>query len=145
AILYECLTGAPPFEAATPLLTLQQVLHTEPVPPSRRRAGLAHDLETICLKCLRKEPARRYRSAETLAEDLRRFLEDRPILARPAGPLERLWRWGRRNPLVAGLAAALLLALVGGLAGVTWKWREAERQRQLAEEEATHKRRVLYA
>jgi WD40 repeat protein len=145
AILYELLTGRPPFQGATPLETLLLVTGQEPVPPSGLRPGVPRDLETICLKCLAKELAHRYASADALADDLRRFLEDRPILARPAGQLERLWRWGRRNPLVAALAAALLLTLVGGLTSVTWKWREAEWQRQLAEEEATHKRRVLYA
>ncbi len=104
AILYELLTGRPPSRGATVLETLQQVKTVEPVPPTRLVPGTPRDLETIALKCLQKDPAKRYSSADALAEDLRRFLEDRPIRARRPGPVERLVRWGRRN---RGLAAAL--------------------------------------
>src|SRR5690606_31059443 len=83
AVLYEVLTGRPPFRGETPHETTQLVIHTEPVPPRDLRPGLPRDLETIVLACLRKEPGRRYASAAALAEDLRRFLEGRPILARP--------------------------------------------------------------
>ena len=121
AILYEAITGRPPFRAESSLDTLQQVLAVEVVPPSRLVSRLPRDLETICLKCLEKEPTRRYATAEALAEDLRRFRLGRPIAARPAGPLERAWRWCRRNPGVAiltGSVAGLLVAGVIGLAAV---------------------------
>jgi hypothetical protein len=113
SILYAMLTGRPPFLAATPLDTLMQLLHDEPVAPSQLQPRISRDIETICLKCLQKEPARRYASALELAEDLRRLLNKEPVLARPVGRVERLWRWCRRRPLVAGLSAlAAGLALV---------------------------------
>jgi serine/threonine-protein kinase len=134
AVLYELLTGRPPFRAETPLETLRQVLSEEPVPPGRLHPKLARDLETICLKCLQKDPARRYATVAALADDLRRFLGGEPILARPVGRVERSWRWCRRNPAVATLLAASLLILAAGLAGITWQWWRAERQRTLAEQ-----------
>jgi WD40 repeat protein/serine/threonine protein kinase len=114
AVLYELVTGRPPFNAATPLDTLLQVVGDEPVPPSQLNSKVPLDLETICLKCLQKEPARRYLSAEDLAEDLRRFQANEPIRARPVGRLEKLSRWCRRNPAVAGLIAAVMVTLLAG-------------------------------
>ena len=104
-----------------------------PERPSQLNPRVPRDLEIICLKCLEKEPARRYSSAQALAEDLDRWLNDLPILARPVGAVTRTVMWCRRNKALASLAALLLLALVGGLAGVTWKWREADRERAKAE------------
>jgi hypothetical protein len=113
-VLYEALTGRPPFLAETTLQTVLQVQAQEPVPPRRLQPKVPRDLETVCLKCLQKEPARRYASAEALAEDLRRFRAGEPIQARPVGPVERLGRWCRRNPALAaagGLAATALVAV----------------------------------
>jgi WD40 repeat protein/serine/threonine protein kinase len=115
AILYELLTGRPPFRGETATDTLLQVLTGDPVPPSRLRPGLPRDLEVVCLKCLEKEPGRRYRTAAALAEELGRFLAREPIQARPLSAPARLWRWCRRKPALAtasGLAAVALVAVI---------------------------------
>jgi WD40 repeat protein len=105
ATLYELLTGRPPFKAATPLDTILQVIGEDPVPPRTLQPKLPRDLETVCLKCLQKEPSRRYGSAQELADDLRRFQEGKPILARPVGRLEKAAKWARRRPAAAALVA----------------------------------------
>lgn len=114
AILYTLLTGRPPFQGTTAVETVRMVVATQPVPPSHLQPRLPIDLETVCLKCLNKETSRRYASAGELADDLHRFLTGKPILARPTGSVEKTWRWCRRNPVVAGLSAGLLTALVCG-------------------------------
>jgi WD40 repeat protein len=130
AILYEALTGRPPFKATTALETVQQVCTQEPVPPSRLQPHLPRDLEIICLKCLAKAPQHRYGSANALAEDLERWLRNEPIAARPVGQTERLWRWARRQPGMAFLGAAVLGLLVA-VAVISllsaWQARAAER------------------
>jgi tetratricopeptide (TPR) repeat protein len=133
AILYECLTGRPPFKAATPLDTVLQVIHDDPVPVRRLQPKVPHDLETVCLKCLEKEPERRYPTAQELADDLRRFLAGEPVLARPVGALGRGLRWARRNPRVAGLLALLAAVVVGGFTIVAWEYRQARQQQEIAE------------
>jgi WD40 repeat protein len=135
AILYELLTGRPPFRAATAMDTLLQVLSEEPVPPRRLQPQLPRDLETICLKCLHKEPARRYASARALAEDLRRFQNGEPIQARPVSRAERAWKWARRRPAVAALWVALLVLGTAAFAGTTALWLRAERALELEAEQ----------
>jgi tetratricopeptide (TPR) repeat protein/tRNA A-37 threonylcarbamoyl transferase component Bud32 len=132
-ILYQLLTGELPFRGVTRMV-LQQVQFDEPRPPRRLNDKVPHDLETITLKCLAKEPAHRYATAEALALDARRWLGGAPIHARPVGPLERLGRWCKRKPVLAGLSAALLLVGAAGFAGVTWQWQVAEHNRCVAEE-----------
>jgi tRNA A-37 threonylcarbamoyl transferase component Bud32 len=114
AILYEGLTGQPPFAGASVLDTLEQVRTREPVPPRRLRPAVPRDLETVCLKCLRKEPEARYASAQELADDLGRFLRGEPVLARPLSWPVHLVKWARRRPAVAALLLTLLVLFAAG-------------------------------
>jgi WD40 repeat protein/tRNA A-37 threonylcarbamoyl transferase component Bud32 len=126
AIFYHMLTGRPPFQAATVFQTLDQVKTADPVPPSRLQPGLPRDAETIVLKCLEKDPHHRYADVAALAEDLDRFVDGRPILARPTASAERLRKWARRRPAVALLSIALATVIVVGFLLVGWQWRRAE-------------------
>jgi predicted Ser/Thr protein kinase len=121
ALLYHLLTGRAPFAAATVTATIAQVLSDEPVPPRRLNSGIPADLETICLKCLAKEPGRRYATAHALAEDLRAFRDRRPIQARPVSVVERVVLGCRRKPVLASLILALGVVGTAGLAGVLWQ------------------------
>jgi WD40 repeat protein len=132
AILYELLTGRPPFRAATPLDTVLQVLSDEPVPVRRLQPKVPRDLETICLKCLEKDARKRYAGAEALAEDLRRFAADEPVTARPVGLAGRAVRWARRRPAVAALLAGMMGMAAVGLGGILWAYGEAVRERNAA-------------
>jgi WD40 repeat protein len=140
AILYELLAGRPPFRGGNPLDTLLHVRVRDPQPPRTLRPGVPADLETVCLKCLEKEPARRYPSAQAMADDLRRFLAGEPVTARPVGGLGRAARWARRRPAVAGLLATAVVLLLGGTAVSTYfavdargRAGDADRARQQAE------------
>ncbi len=137
ALLYHLLTGRPPFVAASVVDTLRLVLHEEPVSPRLLNPAVPRDLETICLHCLEKDPARRYPTALTLAEELGRFLRHEPILARPIGRPQRLWRWCCREPRLAGLTAGLGLVVASGLIVTSlllWRERAARLRAQRAED-----------
>jgi putative methionine-R-sulfoxide reductase with GAF domain/predicted Ser/Thr protein kinase len=120
AILYECLAGRPPFAGPTPVAALHQVIHDDPVPPAQVQPRVPRDLQTICLRCLEKEPARRYATAADLADDLCAFLAGESIRARPAGPRQRLKRWARRRPTAAVLLAVAAVAVAGVIVGAWW-------------------------
>jgi WD40 repeat protein len=132
AILYECLTGRAPFKAATVMETLQQAQTDDPVPPSQLQKKVHRDLETICLKCLRKDPAQRYASAAELAEDLRRFQAFESIRARPVSRVERVAKWTRRRPAAAALIAVSVLAVVALLGGAAYFTDQLRAQRNEA-------------
>ncbi|HEV8058484.1 MAG TPA: protein kinase [Gemmataceae bacterium] len=154
AILYELLTGRPPFRGETLLETLSMVKHVEPVPPSRLHAKIPRDLETICLKCLEKLPIRRYLGASDLAEDLRRFLAGEPIKARPTPAWERAWKWSKRRPALVGLLGVSVAAAVGLVALIIWhnaslreqliQAREEERLARQGEQEAIEAERFSH-
>jgi WD40 repeat protein/predicted Ser/Thr protein kinase len=152
AILYQLLTGRPPFQGETIHEILLQVQQVEPVPPRRLNPSVPLDLQTICLKCLAKEPARRYQSARGLAEDLRRFLASEPIYAHAVSPAERAWLWCRRNPALASaiaVAAGLLLSvLIGSPVALVYIERARGKEatmRARAEAAERHTEQQLYA
>lgn len=126
AMLYYLLTGRPPFAADSAVATLRQVVQNDPVPPRLLNPSLPRDLETICLRCLEKEPSRRYASGQEVADELSRFQRSEPIVARPITFAERAWRWCRRRPAVAGLLITLAVVLAAGFTATLWQWRRAE-------------------
>ncbi|MCW1885486.1 protein kinase [Luteolibacter flavescens] len=134
AVLYELLSGRPPFTGLSPLATARMVVDEMPAPLQ----GVPRDLATICMKCLAKEPGSRYATAHALAEDLERYSSGRSIMARPVTAPEAVWRWARRRPGISSLLAALALALVLGLGGVSWQWSRAEAARRHQQEVLEH-------
>ncbi len=146
AILYELLTGKPPFRGGSVMETLLHVLEREPVAPSQVKRGIDRDLETICLKCLQKDPSHRYGSADALADDLERWLCNEPILARRSTLLERCTKWARRRPAIASLTLLLILVAVAGFGATAWQLQETESERtkvaQLALTEAEARERA---
>ena len=152
AIFYELLTGRPPFKSASAIDTIRQVVEQEPVPPRQIEPHVPLDLETICLKCLRKEPSRRYETAEALAEDLQRFLAHEPILARPISTTERVWKWARRRPATVALLGVSVAAVVSMVSLNIWhnislthrldEALEDQRKTRLRADAATEEQRV---
>ncbi len=143
AILYEMLTGRPPFQGTTIVEVLDLVQKQEPVPPSRLQPNVPRDLETICLKCLQKEPPQRYATAGALAADLLRFLGGETIMARPVGHVEKGWRWCRRNPRLAGLTAAVVFLCVIAGTAVTALWIHSARAEQAAQERTAREQKAI--
>jgi tetratricopeptide (TPR) repeat protein/tRNA A-37 threonylcarbamoyl transferase component Bud32 len=133
SLLYEMLTGRPPFRGDTASETERQVIAEDPVPPARLNPKVPRDLETICLKCLHKDPQRRYANAGALGEDIRRFSEGRPIQARRTSPLEHAWRWCVRKPAEAALAVMAIALLGVSVAGALWVQRQQIERRIEAE------------
>jgi eukaryotic-like serine/threonine-protein kinase len=151
ATLYELLTLHPPFHERDRVKLIEQVLHEEPQPPHKLERRIPRDLETIVLKALAKEPGLRYTTAEQMAEDLRRFVADRPILARRISAAARVWRWARRNKAIASLLTALAVVVLGGLISMTALWLRAENnagtarlQTKIAGDRAESLERQLY-
>jgi WD40 repeat protein/serine/threonine protein kinase len=142
AILYEILTGQPPFRGESAMDILLKVKLCDPVPPGRVRLGVPRDLETICLKCLHSDPRTRYQSAEELADDLRRYLDGKPVLARPVGVWQRGVKWARRRPAIVTLAAFAAAVVFLGFPIASWQWYQtrlawrAEHEQFLKKEEA---------
>jgi serine/threonine protein kinase len=144
AIFYDMLTGRPPFEGGSVVETLDKVRHQDPEPPSRRNPRVPRDLKTICLKCLEKDPARRYATAAELADELDRFLQGEPIRARPVALPERCVKWVRRHPARAALIVLSVLLLIGAFGWVVREWQQAEHARQ-AEVERRRQEKLLEA
>ena len=146
-ILYELLTGRPPFKSATTLETMHQVVNDEPVPPSRLQVRVPRDLETICLKCLEKEPQRRYASAAKLEADLRSFLEGRPILVRRTPGWERMVKWARRRPAEVGMLTSAVATVVMGVGVALWyqdvRYRQVLTENRRAAEQQQRQRQDL--
>jgi len=152
AILYEMLTGRPPFTAESPVETVLLLFQAEPVRPSQLQPRIPRDLETIVLKCLHKDPARRYSSAEALADDLQRFLAGEPICAKPASARERAWKWARRRPALAALLGSVFVGIMSLVGLILWHHTdlqvrlgqalEDERLAREAEEEAADRERL---
>jgi eukaryotic-like serine/threonine-protein kinase len=145
AILYRLLSGRPPFQAATALETIRQVSNEEPVSLRALNKRLPKDLETICHKCLQKDPTRRYASADDLADDLRRYLNGEPIRARPAGSAERAVKWVKRNPALTAFMAALLLGIAGTAIGLVRAEQARSAEKRRAESESTAKDAAIKA
>ena len=134
-ILYELLTGQRPFARATHLATLRAIESDEPPAPRAINPDIPRDVQAICLKCLRKTAADRYASAHELSADLNRWLQGRPVQARPVSQLEKLAAWRRRNPRLAAATVLAILFFIAGLAGTTWQWRQADENLALSEAE----------
>jgi WD40 repeat protein/tetratricopeptide (TPR) repeat protein len=128
--LYELLALRPAFDEADRNKLIKQVMHDEPVRPRKLNPSVPRDLETVVLKAIARDPAHRYQTPAEMAEDLKRFVEDRPVRARRVSETEKLWRWCRRNPLPASLLAGMVLVFLAGFAGVFWQWRETEAARK---------------